>query len=48
MGHEFVGEIVSLGSVYTDKQEPVHPYYETLAVGDVVVSPFTTSCGLCQ
>ena len=36
MGHEFLGEIVALGSEVS-----------SLAVGDRVVSPFTTSCGDC-
>jgi len=36
MGHEFLGEIVELGSAV-----------QSLAVGDRVVSPFTTSCGAC-
>ena len=36
MGHEFVGEIVAVG-------KEVNRY----AVGDLVVSPFTTSCGSC-
>ncbi len=36
MGHEFVGEIVEVGTAVS-----------TLAVGDVVFSPFTTSCGEC-
>jgi alcohol dehydrogenase len=37
MGHEFVGSIVDLGSDVT-----------TLAVGDRVFSPFSTSCGHCH
>ena len=36
MGHEFVGEVVAIGSAV-----------EHLAVGDQVVAPFTTSCGRC-
>ena len=36
MGHEFVGEVVEAGSDV-----------EGLAVGDIVFSPFTTSCGDC-
>ena len=36
MGHEFVGEIVEAG-----------PEVDRFAVGDRVVSPFTTSCGRC-
>lgn len=37
MGHEFVGEIVEVGSAI-----------DSLHVGDVVVSPFTTNCGTCS
>ncbi|MEQ8414773.1 MAG: alcohol dehydrogenase family protein [Imperialibacter sp.] len=36
MGHEFVGEVVEIGSAVTG-----------LKNGDRVVSPFTTSCGVC-
>ncbi len=36
MGHEFTGEIVEIGKSVRD-----------LKVGDVVLSPFTTSCGTC-
>lgn len=36
MGHEFLGEVVQVGSAV-----------EQLQVGDRVVSPFTTSCGSC-
>ena len=36
MGHEFVGEVVELGK---DVQ--------SLSVGDLVVAPFTTNCGVC-
>lgn len=36
MGHEFVGEVVEVGSDVAD-----------VALGDRVVSPFTTSCGRC-
>ena len=36
MGHEFLGEVVELGSAV-----------QSLTVGDRVVSPFTTSCGAC-
>ena len=53
-GHEFVGEVVALGSnffsVNGEKSaltgRPV--LYSTLKVGDKVVSPFTVSCGECQ
>jgi threonine dehydrogenase-like Zn-dependent dehydrogenase len=36
MGHEFFGEVVAIGSAVTG-----------LKKGDRVVSPFTTSCGVC-
>lgn len=36
MGHEFVGEIVELGSDV-----------KSLKVGDLIMSPFTTNCGQC-
>ncbi|BBM82854.1 alcohol dehydrogenase family protein [Candidatus Uabimicrobium amorphum] len=36
MGHEFVGEVVELGKEVRN-----------LKVGDMVTSPFTTSCGAC-
>ena len=36
MGHEFVGRVVAVGAAV-----------ETVAVGDFVCSPFTTSCGEC-
>ncbi len=36
MGHEFVGEVVERGSEVS-----------TLKVGDLIMSPFTTNCGVC-
>lgn len=50
MGHEFVGEVVALGSSYGLKETGNRrsELYSTLKVGDKVVSPFTTSCGECQ
>lgn len=36
MGHEFVGDVVEVGAAV-----------ERFAVGDRVVAPFTTSCGVC-
>jgi len=36
MGHEFVGEVVEIGTAVT-----------SLQIGDLVVSPFTTNCGIC-
>ena len=53
-GHEFVGEVIALGSNFFSVSEekaaltgrPV--LYSTLKVGDKVVSPFTVSCGECR
>ncbi|KAF9788612.1 chaperonin 10-like protein [Thelephora terrestris] len=53
-GHEFVGEVVALGSNFlavggeqaASNGRPV--LYSTLKVGDRVVSPFTVSCGECR
>jgi threonine dehydrogenase-like Zn-dependent dehydrogenase len=47
MGHEFVGEVVALGSAFeaTDAGRP--SLYSTLKLGDKVLSPFTVSCGEC-
>jgi len=53
-GHEFVGEVVVLGSSFLAMNgdeavlagRPV--LYSTLKVGDRVVSPFTVSCGECR
>lgn len=53
-GHEFVGNVVALGSNFLSVNEekagltsrPV--LYSTLKVGDKVVSPFTVSCGECR
>lgn len=36
MGHEFVGEVVEVGSSV-----------KSFRIGDTVMSPFTTNCGLC-
>ena len=36
MGHEVLGEVVEVGAAVRD-----------FAVGDVVVAPFSTSCGTC-
>ncbi|KAF9266609.1 alcohol dehydrogenase [Marasmius fiardii PR-910] len=44
-GHEFVGEVVQLGSSF-GKQAPGRPdLYSTLQIGDKVLSPFATNCG---
>jgi threonine dehydrogenase-like Zn-dependent dehydrogenase len=53
-GHEFVGNVVALGSNFlsvsgdraTSTGRPV--LYSTLKLGDKVVSPFTVSCGECR
>jgi threonine dehydrogenase-like Zn-dependent dehydrogenase len=52
-GHEFVGEVVSLGGSFKTvnpdaKTEGRDNLYEMLKVGDKVVSPFSTSCAECQ
>ena len=53
-GHEFVGEIIELGSNFLSAGgEQATPggrpaLYSTLKVGDKVVSPFTVSCGECR
>jgi threonine dehydrogenase-like Zn-dependent dehydrogenase len=45
LGHEFMGEIVELGSGV--KSGNPRNNNEPLAVGDRVVVPFTISCGSC-
>jgi threonine dehydrogenase-like Zn-dependent dehydrogenase len=45
LGHEFMGEIVELGSAFRDGA--VRENGKSLAVGDRVVVPFTISCGSC-
>ena len=47
-GHEFVGEVVALGSSYSPDAKDRPPLYSTLRIGDKVVSPFTSSCGECE
>ncbi|KAI6114289.1 chaperonin 10-like protein [Pisolithus sp. B1] len=48
-GHEFVGEIVDLGSSFHPSEARDRPsLYSTLKVGHKVISPFTVSCGECQ
>lgn len=53
-GHEFVGEVVALGSNFLSvsgeqaKVDDRPALYSTLKVGDKVVSPFTVSCGECR
>jgi threonine dehydrogenase-like Zn-dependent dehydrogenase len=45
VGHEFMGEIVELGSAF--KNGNIHPRGKSLKMGDRVVVPFTISCGSC-
>lgn len=48
-GHEFIGEIVELGSNFDENALNDRPrLYSTLKVGHKVVSPFTINCGECQ
>ncbi|KAF5382719.1 hypothetical protein D9615_002837 [Tricholomella constricta] len=47
-GHEFIGEVVSLGSSYRTNTQGRPKLYSTLKVGDKVVSPFTVNCGECH
>jgi len=41
MGHEFIGEIVAIGTDYQSGES------SQLKLGDFVVAPFTSSCGKC-
>ncbi|GLB38306.1 putative alcohol dehydrogenase [Lyophyllum shimeji] len=47
-GHEFIGEVVSLGSNYGANVQGRPKLYSSLKVGDKVVSPFTVNCGECH
>ncbi|KAF7346040.1 alcohol dehydrogenase [Mycena sanguinolenta] len=47
-GHEFIGEVVELGSSYGAHSKGRPELYATLKVGDKVVSPFTVNCGECD
>ncbi|PPR07111.1 hypothetical protein CVT24_010947 [Panaeolus cyanescens] len=47
-GHEFIGEVVALGSNFGAKVERRPFLYSSLKVGDKVVSPFTSNCGECH
>ncbi|KAH8116733.1 alcohol dehydrogenase [Phellopilus nigrolimitatus] len=47
-GHEFIGEVVALGSSYSPNATNRPPLYSTLAIGDKIVSPFTSSCAECH
>ncbi|KDQ53396.1 hypothetical protein JAAARDRAFT_183359 [Jaapia argillacea MUCL 33604] len=47
-GHEFIGEVISLGESFTPNATDRPSLYPTLKVGDKVVSAFTSSCGECH
>ncbi|KAJ7081362.1 chaperonin 10-like protein [Mycena belliarum] len=47
-GHEFIGEVVELGSNYGAHSQGRPALYSTLKVGNKVVSPFTVNCGECN
>ncbi|KJA17432.1 hypothetical protein HYPSUDRAFT_46363 [Hypholoma sublateritium FD-334 SS-4] len=48
-GHEFIGEVIELGSSYGAVSAKGRPaLYSNLKVGDKVVSPFTVNCGECH
>lgn len=47
-GHEFIGEVVALGSNFGGNAQGRPPLYSSLKVGDKVVSPFTSNCGECH
>ncbi|KAJ2935171.1 hypothetical protein H1R20_g1978, partial [Candolleomyces eurysporus] len=48
-GHEFIGEVVALGSSFgAESAKGRPPLYSRLEVGHKVVSPFTVNCGECS
>ncbi|KDQ17588.1 hypothetical protein BOTBODRAFT_29760 [Botryobasidium botryosum FD-172 SS1] len=47
-GHEFIGQVIALGSSFETDAAGRPSLYSTLRVGDKVVSPFTVSCGECH
>ncbi|KAG6333730.1 hypothetical protein ID866_5358 [Astraeus odoratus] len=47
-GHEFIGEVIELGSNFHPGASSRPSLYSTLKVGDKIISPFTVSCGECQ
>ncbi|KAF8967064.1 alcohol dehydrogenase [Flammula alnicola] len=47
-GHEFIGEVVALGSSYGSSAQGRPVLYSSLKVGHKVVSPFTVNCGECH
>ncbi|KAL0960855.1 hypothetical protein HGRIS_005871 [Hohenbuehelia grisea] len=48
IGHEFIGEVISLGESFGKSVEGRPPLYATLTVGNKVVAPFTANCGECH
>ncbi|EAU85885.1 alcohol dehydrogenase [Coprinopsis cinerea okayama7 len=47
-GHEFIGEVVALGSSFGKDVKGRPALYSSLKVGDRIVSPFTVNCGECS
>ncbi|KAJ7600458.1 chaperonin 10-like protein [Mycena floridula] len=47
-GHEFIGQVVKLGSSFGPDAANRPSLYSTLKVGDKVVAPFTVNCGECH
>ncbi|KAG7439202.1 GroES-like protein [Guyanagaster necrorhizus] len=47
-GHEFIGQVVKLGSSFSVHTLRLPSLYAKLKTGDKVVCPFPTSCGVCQ
>ncbi|TEB22711.1 alcohol dehydrogenase [Coprinellus micaceus] len=47
-GHEFIGEVVALGSSYGSQAGDRPALYSSLKIGHKVVSPFTVNCGECS
>ena len=43
-----MGEVVALGDSFGKTVEGRPQLYESLKIGDKVVSPFTTNCGECS
>ncbi|KAJ8507464.1 hypothetical protein ONZ45_g10165 [Pleurotus djamor] len=48
IGHEFVGEVVALGSGFGPHASGRPSLYASLQVGHKVVCPFSTNCGECH
>ncbi|KAF5338935.1 hypothetical protein D9611_008700 [Ephemerocybe angulata] len=47
-GHEFIGEVVALGSSFGEEVNGRPALYSQLKVGHKIVSPFTSNCGECS